>query len=213
MAQATNNTANVSTTRGVKGGYFFCAVRNATTIAALETLTSATGLAKITTAIPDAIPNMGYVSGDGFTEGVDRSSDTLSDINGDTVDTYGSTTTETLGITLMETRKEPLGLYYGSANVTDANGLLDVNHNWSNSDEERIAILDLVLKNGRRWRKVIPICKVTARGEFTGNSTTAAQRNLTLTYQTDSSGSGCHDWYESTETGTTTTTTTTTTGN
>lgn len=200
MAQTPNNTKNVSTTRGVKGGYFFSAVRNATTIAALETLTGASGLAKITTAIPDAIPNMGYVSGDGFTEGVDRSSDTLSDINGDTVDTYGSTTTETLGITLMETAKNPLGLYYGSENVTDANGLLTVDHNWSNSDEERICILDLVLKNGRRWRKVIPICKVTERGEFTGNSTTASQRNLTLTYQTDSSGSGCLDWFESTET-------------
>lgn len=200
MSQASNSTANVSTTRGVKGGYMFSAVRNTTTIAALETILSASGLAKITTAIPDAIPNMGYVSGDGFNEGVDRSSDSLSDINGETVDTYGSSTTETLGITLMETKEGPLGLYYGSQNVSDASGLLTVDHNWSNSDEERIVILDLVLKNGRRWRKVIPICKVTDRGEFTGNSTTAAQRNLTLTYQTDTNGSGCKDFFESTET-------------
>ena len=200
MAHTPNNTANVSTTRGVKGGYFFSAVRNETTIAALATLTGASGLAKITTASPDAIPNMGYVSGDGFDENVDRSSDTLSDINGDTVDTYGSTTTETLGITLMETAANPLKLYYGSENVTDEDGLLAVDHNWSNSDEERIAILDLLLKNGRRWRKVIPTCKVTERDGFTGNSTTAAQRRLTITYQTDTNGSGCLDWFESTET-------------
>lgn len=200
MAQTANSTANVSTTRGVKGGYMFSAVRTTETIAALQTLLDASGLAKITTPIPDSIPNMGYLSGDGFNEGLDRSSDSLSDINGDTVDTYGSTSTETLGVTLMETAAKPLGLYYGSQNVSDASGLLTVDHNWSNSDEERIVILDLVLKNGRRWRKVIPICKVTERGEFTGNSTTAAQRNLTLTYQTDQNGSGCLDWFQSTET-------------
>lgn len=200
MAQQPNNTANVSTLKGVKGAYFFSAPRNDTTIAALATLLAKTGLERITTPIPDAIPNMGYVSSDGFTEGVDQSSESLTDVNGDTVDTYGGSATETMGITVMETKAGALGLYYGSANVTDDGGLIEVEHNWANAEEERIVIFDGLLKNGRRMRKVIERAKVTERGEFTGNATTAAQRNLTLTYLDDGSGSNCHDWIESTET-------------
>ena len=61
-------------------------------------------------------------------------------------------------------------------------------------------VLLLLLKNDRKWTKYIPQGKVTDRGDFTGNKTTAAQHEITITYTTDSNGVGCTDWFESTET-------------
>lgn len=58
----------------------------------------------------------------------------------------------------------------------------------------------LLLKNGRKWVKFIPDGKVSELGDFTGNKTTAAQRQATITYIVDDEGNGCFDWIESNET-------------
>lgn len=188
----TNNTANVSTTRGVQGGYLF---RAATTVT--------TGLPSSSSWTPsgDAWECLGYISEDGFTEGVSQDSSTeLRDINRDLLDEEPGNFTETLQLTLMETAKKPLSVYYGSQNVTDASGELTVDHNWGKSDETYQYAMLLLLKNDRKWVKYIPQGKVTDRGDFVGNKGTAAQREVTITYLTDANGSGCKDFFESTET-------------
>lgn len=189
-----NNAANVSTTRGVVGGYFFKAPIGTTDLPTA---------ANFKTWVPsDAWVNLGYVVEDGFTEGVEfGDTTTLRDINLDTVDTDTGAATETLAIGLMEINARALGVEYGDDNVTDASGAITVEHDWSNAGEAAMYALLLVLKNGRRWVKLIRNAKVTGLSEFTGNKTTAAQRQVTLTYAKTSGGdAGCVDFIASNDT-------------
>lgn len=188
-----NNKANVSTTRGVVGGYCFSAATTATgapTKATFKSWTPGTGW-----------ENQGFIPEDGFTESVSRDGgDALRDINLDVVDYAGGSSTETLTFGLMEMNARSLGTEFGHDNVTDASGTIEVQHNWSQAEEERQYVLLLLLKNGRKWVKYIPAAKVTEVGDLTGNATTAAAREVTLTYTTDENGVGCYDWIESNDT-------------
>lgn len=186
-----NNTANVSTTRGVVGGYFFSAPTSTTDVPTASTFTS---------WVPsDAWLNQGYIPEDGFTEGVEFGDTTeLRDINLDVVDTDTGGATETLQIGLMEVNARALATIYGDSNVTDTGGTITVEHDWSNAGEAHMFALLLLLKNGRKWVKLIRNGKVTAVGELTGNKTTAAQRQVTITYSKDANGNaGCVDFIES----------------
>lgn len=186
-----NNTANVSTTRGVVGGYFFSAPTSTTDVPTASTFT---------TWVPtDAWLNQGYIPEDGFVEGVEFGDTTeLRDINLDVVDTDTGGATETLQIGLMEVNARALATIYGDSNVTDASGTITVEHDWSNAGEAHMFALLLLLKNGRKWVKLIRNGKVTAVGELTGNKTTAAQRQVTITYSKDANGNaGCVDFIES----------------
>ena len=189
-----NNAANVSTTRGVAGGYFFSAPIGTEDIPTAENF--------MTWKPSDAWSNQGYVPEDGFTEGVEFGDTTeLRDVNLDTVDTDTGGATETLQIALMEINARSLATIHGKDNVTDENGVITVEHDWSKAGEAAMYVLLLLLKNGRKWVKLVRNGKVTAVGEFTGNKTTAAQRQITLTYSKDANGnSGCADYYESTDT-------------
>ena len=188
-----NNKANVSTTRGVVGGYFFSAPIGTTdvpTAANYKTWTPSS-----------AWDNQGYVPEDGFTESASTDGgENIKDINQDIVDTTDTSVTESLSIGLMEVAKNPLATQYGHQNVTDANGTITVDHNWGKAGEHRMFVLLLLLKNGRKWVKFIPDGKVTGIEDLTGNKTTIASRAVTITYLTDENGSGCKDWIDSTET-------------
>lgn len=189
-----NNKGNVSTTRGVVGGYFFSsAMTNSTDLPSAD---------NFKTWVPGNNWELqGYVPEDGFTESVSTDGgEELRDINLDVVDTGQGSYTETLEIGFMEMAKNPLSTQYGHSNVTDADGVITVQHNWGQSSESRRYALLLVLKNGRRWVKYIPEGKVTEVGDFTGNATTVAGRTVTITYTTDATGTGCYDYIESTET-------------
>ena len=188
-----NSAENVSTTRGVVGGYFF---RAPVDVADLPTSTNFA-----TWKPTDAWVNLGYIPEDGFTEGVEFGDTTeLRDINLDVVDSSMGGATETLTVTLMEMNARALGAEFGTANVTDAAGVITVNHDWSKLDETFAYAMLLVLKNGRRWVKLIPKGKVTSVGEFTGNATTAAQRQIVLSYIKPDEGAACIDYIESNDT-------------
>ena len=195
MADFTNQNSaeNVSTTRGVKGGYMLKAP--------LGTADVPTA-ANFKTWVPsDAWTNQGYIPEDGFTESVEFGDTTeLRDINLDTVDSSTGGATETMAVGLMEINARALATQYGASNVTDENGVITVNHDWSNMDESFMFVLLLLLKNGRRWVKLINKGKVTEVGEFTGNATTAAQRQVTITYVKPDDGPACVDYIESNDT-------------
>jgi hypothetical protein len=190
-----NNKENVSTTRGVKGGYFFSA--------AIGTAGAPTKSTYKTWAqnIPTGWENQGYIPEDGFTEAVSmESGDAIRDINLDTVDQADGTTDETVTVAFMEMAKAALSTQYGHSNVTDEGGTLEVRHNWGDAGEHRQYVFLLLLKNDRIWVKYIPDGKVTSLGDLTANKTTVAQREATITYNSDADGVGCYDWIESNET-------------
>lgn len=196
---AGNNKQNVSTTRGVKGGYLFSAP-----LGTVGAPTKAGYKAEdwLTNGEPPAgWECLGFIPEDGFTESVSRDSgESLRDVNLETVDESDGSVTETISFALMEVKKHTLGTMFGHANVTDEDGVIEVKHAWGDAEEHYQYVFLLLLKNGRAWTKYIPDAKVTELGDLTGNKTTAAQRQVTLTYITDEDGSGCYDWYDSTET-------------
>lgn len=193
--RVSNNKKNVSTTRGVKGGYFFSAPLGTAGAPTRENFTT------WCKSVPDGWENQGFISEDGFTESVSQDdSDAIRDINLETCDETEGASTETLAITLMEMAKNSLATQYGHENVTDEGGTIVVKHNWAAAGEHRQYVLCLLLKDDRVWVKYIPDGKVSERDDFTGNKTTAAQRQVTLTYNTDEDGTGCYDFIQSNET-------------
>lgn len=148
MAEANgNNQANVSSAKGVKGGYIFSAPEGT----ALPT--------DIKTPLDPAFKCLGFISEDGYVETVDEDSD----------------------------------------DIPDMNGVITVKHN-SNSHDIFSYVLELVLKNNRRWRKVIPAGKSAELDDLNISSSELCQRPLTMKYLTDEDGNTCYDYFESTET-------------
>lgn len=196
---AANNKANVSTTRGVKGGYLFSAPLETAGAPTSSTYQPSTWLTNGNP--PTGWECLGYIPTDGFVESASRdSTETIQDINLDNLDETDGSVTETIRVALMEVKRHTLGTIYGHANVTDASGVIEVKHDWGNSDEHYQYVFLLELKNERKWTKYIPDGKVTEVGDFTGNKSTVAQREVTITYNADDNGVGCYDWYDSTET-------------
>lgn len=188
MAESnTNNQANVSSAKGVKGGYIFSAPEGT----ALPT--------DIKTKLDPAFKCLGFISEDGYVETVDEDADDINDMNGDVMDSTNSNRVESAQLTLAEIKAETLKRQYGDANVTDENGLIAVKHN-ADSHDVFAYVLELVLKNGRRWRKVVPKGKSSELDDLTIASSELCQRALTMKYLTDEQGNTCYDYYESTET-------------
>lgn len=181
------NKANVSTTRGIKGGYLFAAPVGTDLPTDLKM------------DLDPAFFSLGYVSSDGFEESVDLSSGDLEDLNGDNVDTYNESAKENIVFKLIEMAKNSLSVQYGSQNIEVRDGMIIVDHNWGKASDSFSFVFELVLKNARRWRKVIPEGKITELGSFTGSSTEVAGRECTVSYLTDENGSGCKDYIEDIE--------------
>ena len=188
MAEATaNTTANVSAAKGVKGGYIFSAPVGTELPTDIETNRN------------KAFKVLGFISEDGYVESVEEDSNDLVDMNGDLMDSSNSGRVESAEVTLAEIKAETLKRQYGAENVTDADGVITVKHN-SNSHGSFSYVLELLLKDGRRWRKVVPVGQSSELGELTIASTELCQRPLTIKYLTDEQGNTCYDYIESTET-------------
>lgn len=188
MAESTtNNQANVSSAKGVKGGYIFSAP------VGTELPTD------IKTKLDPAFKCLGFLSEDGYVESVNEDADDINDMNGDVMDSTNSKRVESAQLTFAEIKAATLKRQYGDANVTDENGLIAVKHN-ADSHDVFAYVLDLVLKNNRRWRKVVPKGKSSELDDLTIASSELCQRALTMKYLTDEQGNTCYDYYESTET-------------
>lgn len=188
MAESnTNNQANVSSAKGVKGGYIFSAPVGTS----LPT--------DIKTQLDPAFKCLGFISEDGYVESINEDDDDINDMNGDVMDSTNSKRVESAQLTFAEIKAATLKRQYGDANVTDENGLISVKHN-ADSHDVFAYVLELVLKNGRRWRKVVPKGKSSELDDLTIASSELCQRALTMKYLIDEQGNTCYDYFESTET-------------
>lgn len=186
-ATGNNDTKYVSTTQGVSGGYCY--------VAPSASAVLPTGLAD---ALDATWTCAGYISEDGFTESTESDSEDYKDMNGDVVHSGATAASETIQCKFIETAETPLKLFFGSDNVeTGADGTITVTHNWGKASTDNWALVfELVLKNGRRWRKVISSAQVSERGEFTGSSTELAGYEITFKYLGDTYGVTCKDYFE-----------------
>lgn len=187
MATDTNNNANVSAGKGVTGGYIYSAPTGTTLPTDYKTV------------LDPAFKCLGYISEDGYVETIDEDSDDMVDMNGTLMDSTHSNRVESAQFTLAEIKSETLKRQYGADNVTDANGMITVKHN-SDSHPTFSYVLELLLKNGRKWRKVVPNGQSSELDDLTVASSELCQRALTIKYMADESGNTCYDYYQSTET-------------
>lgn len=170
-----NDTKNVSITKGVVGGYFFVAPYGTT----LPT--------DYSTALDAAFVNVGYISDSGVTHSKSTSNTDFYDLNGDAVESAAGETTRTVNVKLIEVNEVALKEAKGQANVTVSSG--DLTYVEDNSAMAmRTIVEELVLKNGRRFRRVIPCAKVTEWGDEVDVSTELAGYELTYTKYADASG-------------------------
>jgi hypothetical protein len=188
MAEFTkNSTANVSAGHGVAGGYVFSAPVGT----ALPT--------DYSSPLDPAFKCLGFISEDGWTETVDEDSDDIPDMNGDVMDTTRSNRAESAQVTFAEIKASTLARMYGDENVTDKDGMITVRHN-SNSHPMFSYVLELLLKNGRKWRKVVPEGQSDELDDLQIASSELAARALTIKFMTGEDGDTCKDYIESTET-------------
>lgn len=151
----TNNTANVSVGKGVVGGYLYAAPDGT----ALPT--------DYSTALAADYINLGYVTDDGATFSTDADSDTFKDLNGTDIATSNGGRTRTLNVQLAEVKADTLKEVFGqNAVAVDQSGDITITHN--NDDmPHRVLVMELVLRNGRKWRRVIKDAQVTEWGDLT----------------------------------------------
>ena len=184
---AANSTDNVSSTKGVRGGYIFVAPVGT----ALPT--------DYSTKLASAYKCLGFISEDGYVETIDSDSEDIVDMNGDLMDSPTTSRVESAKLTLAEIKALTLKVMYGEDNVTDSGGMITVKHN-GDSASTWVVVLELLLKNNRKWRKVVPLFQSSELDDLTLAVGELAGRALTAKYLTDSDGNTCYDYIQSTET-------------
>lgn len=183
-AVGTNTVGNVSTTKGVAGGYLFSAPA------------SATVPTDFSTALPNDFVCLGFISEEGVTESIDTDNEEFVDMNGDIVYTAVSKRTETIALKLIEVAEPALKEIYGQSMVTvNADGDFLVKHG-PHTNANRIYVLELVLRDSRNWRQVIPCGQVTEVGDLSLASGEIAGREITITAYIDSNTVSVYDYIE-----------------
>lgn len=186
---ASNNTDNVSYGKGVSGGYFFLAPAGTT----LPT--------DNTTALGSEFENVGYLGDDGIVFTDESDSDTAYDLNGDAIATSSGSIEKTFTVVFREIKAETLKVMMGDDNVTDSNGTITAYDKGPNSSTY-VAVFELLLKDDRKWRRVVPNCQVGELGDMTFSYSELVGREVTMTALKDSStGAYYIDYIDSTETG------------
>ena len=188
MASTPNNAANVSTGKGVQGGYMFVAPLGST----LPT--------DNTTVLDAAFLNMGYLGDDGVTFSDSADVETFQDMNGDTIETANGAVEKSFTAVFREIKKDTLAVVRGSANVTDTGGMITA-HDKGPSDEAHAVVFEFLLKDGRKWRRVGESVKLGELGDMTVVYSELVGREVTMTVTKGTeSGDYWTDYIDSTET-------------
>ena len=184
---AANNTADVSNVKGVLGGYGFSAP-----------VGTAVGTdSDPFSALSNTFKNMGFISSDGIEEEIDTDTEDVADLNGEIVCVLKSQETETLTLTLISITADSLAEWHGHEAVEVDDGIITVKH--SNIDHDiRCYVFELLLKDGRKWRKVVPNGQVTEVGSVVHGSAEVAGREITITCMPDEDGIRVYDYIEET---------------
>lgn len=189
MAEATTNqTGNVSVGKGSEGAYAWIAPYG-------------TDLPTDNTTAPGSgFKVIGFISEDGITFSDSFDSTTHNDMNGDSIATSTGAIEKTAAFTWVELKKSTLELVYGADNVTDENGKIEYTDKgpdqtlWS-------MVFDFVLGGSRKWRVVVPQCKLNEIGDMAINYQELVGRESTMGVLYDSKVGGYYKGYlDSTET-------------
>lgn len=138
---------------------------------------------------------LGYCSEDGLTNSTDLESETIKAWGGDTVLTIQKSKDDKFKFTLLEVLNEDvLKFVYGTSNVT---GTLStgIAIKANNKDvEERVIVIDMILRDNTSKRIVIPDCKISELGDITYSDSDAVGYETTLACMPDSTGNTHYEY-------------------
>lgn len=181
------DTANISVGKGVAGGYMFVAP-------------AGTALPEDNkTELDTKFVNMGYLGEDGISFSDSSSNDKFVDMNGDTIGTTAGEVEKSFTVKFNEVKKDSWAVIYGKENVTDSQGVLKVVDNGP-TEEEHVAVFELLLKNGRKWRRIVPRMKLGETGDWSVVYSELVAREATFTALKDGANGYYVDYIDSTET-------------
>lgn len=183
-----NDVKNVSVGKGITGGYFYSAPLGTT----MPT--------KAGEKPGEGFINLGYISEDGVVFSTETDSEDIPDMNGDTIVTSTTSHSENMTLTLAENKAATMGEMYGIKNVTDESGLMTV-HVKGDETEHRCGVFLFLLKDGRKWTRLVHDYQLKELGELTVASSELAARESTFTVFKDAkTGDYYTDLIDSTET-------------
>lgn len=188
MASTANSTKNVSYGKFLSGGYFFLAP-------------SGTDLPTDNkTTLDAAFLNMGFLGDGGVSFSDSSSTENAYDANGDSIATSQGEIEKTFTVTFREIKKDSLAVLYGPDNVTDSDGTITVHDKGPNATTY-VGVLEIRLKDGRKWRRVIPQCQPGELGDQTIVYNELVGREITMSALLDAeTGDYYIDYIDSTET-------------
>lgn len=160
--------------RGIDGGVYVAPFGTTLPTTATETLNA-------------AFKPFGYISEDGVTNSIGKTSEDIKEWGGDVVDTVDSEQTDDWKFKAIESlNADVLKTIFGSSNVT-ASTTIAIEVKNANPDAMSY-VIDIAQKGGRMKRIVIPRAKITAIGDIVYKSNEAVGYDLTLRAGLDSSG-------------------------
>ena len=179
---ANNNTADVTASKGVAGGYGFSAPISVTPPTDFPALAS-------------TFKNMGFISSDGIEESIETDSEDVPDLNGEIVCVLEKKETEKIKFTLISTSDDALKEMHGHSNVSTASNTTTVQHK-AGSFTNRVYVFDLLTKDNYKWRRVVPNAKVTSRGPIVSGAGNVYAREIELTTSPDTNGVRVYDYIQ-----------------
>ena len=188
MPVTNNSTANTGYAKFKPGAYFFVAPYGTD----LPT--------DNTTELNEAFKNMGFMGDQGFVFSNSSSTNTGRDANGDAIATSAGEVEKTLQCVFRELKADGLKVVYGQDNVTDTEGVLTVHDKGPNS-EVYSGVIEALLADGRKDRKVIPQMVPNQLGSETMAYTELVGKDMTFAVLLDGTlGDYYVDYIDSTET-------------
>jgi hypothetical protein len=141
---------------------------------------------------------LGYVSEDGLTNSNSPESDKIKDWGGTTVLTVQTSKDDDFSFTLLEVlNPEVLKVVYGNDNVTvdSQSNVISVSAN-SDQPEDHAWVFDMVVRDGRMKRIVIPSASISELGDIVYAGNSASGYEITLSATPDSSGNTHYEYIE-----------------
>lgn len=190
MAVATTNqTGNVSVGKGAAGAYAWIAPYGTALPTDNTTPISTTGY-KV----------LGFIDENGVTFADSTSPTDYNDMSGNAIATTPGAVTKTASFVPVELKKSTLDIIYGAANVEDADGVIEYTDKGPDQTLWTI-VFDFVLGADRKWRVVVPQCRLKEMADLTVNYQTLVGRQNTMAVLYDSTIEGYYKGYlDSTET-------------
>ena len=190
MAEATTNqTGNVSVGKGAAGAYAWIAPYGTALPTDNTTPISTTGY-KV----------LGFIDENGVTFADSTSPTDYNDMSGNAIATTPGAVTKTAAFVPVELKKSTLDIIYGAANVEDSEGVIEYTDKGPDQTLWTI-VFDFVLVADRKWRVVVPQCRLKEMADLTINYQTLVGRQNTMAVLYDSTIQGYYKGYlDSTET-------------